>query len=229
MKKVKFFCLGIALLITGCQNSQVISPIIQDTATVQTSSVQQKVVKSSTDTFFPTDPNYTWNYDVVFHPSDDPYVDYNGTYTTQVDQVKKTSSSTVLTLKAIDTLNNEYNFPEITMTKKGLSLKGVTYIGFGSVSADDLKIDFLHLPLKTGDKWDDKQWSGQTGKQEKVTVPAGTFDCWKISVIGTYDSAYTAVGDYWITPGLGIVKSNLSTPGWSVESVLTSTAIKSKK
>jgi hypothetical protein len=51
-------------------------------------------------------------------------------------------------------------------------------------------------------------------------VPAGTFEAWNIDVIGTYDQQYTAVGHYWVAPGKGIVKSELSIPGWNMESVM---------
>lgn len=186
-------------------------------------------IKIDPNSLFPTEQGYVWNYDVVFHPTDDPYVDYTGTATMEIDKVVKTKNETVINLKAIDTANNELNFPVIKMSDKNVSFEGVTYLGFGSVAASDLKVDFLHLPMKAGEKWDDTLWTVQTMKEEKVTIPSGTYDSWRVDVIGTYDHQYTAVGKYWIVAGIGIVKNELSVPGWTFESVLSSTSKKTVK
>lgn len=224
----KLICSALFLFITACQTTQTINPILQNNEPVKISS-KVGVIKAETNSLFPTTPGYTWNYDVVFHPTDDPYVDYPGTYTLEVDKSKKTNNQTVINLKGMDSFYNEYNFPVLTVTKDRVDIKGITYLGFGGVKAEDLSIEFLHLPFKEGEKWDDKLWTGQTMKNEKITIPSGTYNTWKISVIGTYQQAYTAVGNYWISPGIGIIKSELAVPGWTVESVLTSASVKSKK
>ncbi|MFN8578539.1 MAG: hypothetical protein U0354_17050 [Candidatus Sericytochromatia bacterium] len=228
MKKI--ICSTLLLLITSCQNTQTIN-ISPNNEIKQNTKISSKtgIIKADNTGLFPSTVGYTWNYDVVFHPTDDPYVDYPGTYTLEVDKSRKTNNQTTINLKGIDSLNNEYNFPVLNIGKDKVDLKGITYLGFGGLPADGHNIEFLHLPFKEGEKWDDKLWTGQTMKKEKVTIPSGTFEAWKISVIGTYQQAYTAVGNYWITPGIGIIKSELSVPNWTLETVLTSAAVKSKK
>lgn len=231
MKKI--ICSALLLIITSCQSPQGLdnTNLAQNNQSSQNTKISSKagIIKSEANSLFPSTPGYTWNYDVVFHPTDDPYVDYKGNYTLEVDKSRKSGTSTVINLKGIDTIDNKYNFPVLTIDKDNVSLKGVTFLGFGSMPAEDLTIDFLHLPFKAGEKWDDGLFTGQTMKNEKVTIPSGTFDAWKVSVIGTYQQAYTAVGNYWISPGVGIIKSELSVPGWTVETVLTSSAVKTKK
>lgn len=231
MKKI--ICSVLFLVISACQSPQLSDSniIVENSQNVQNTKISSKptVLKSETNSLFPSTPGYTWNYDVVFHPADDPYVDYKGTYTLEVESSKKSSNNTVINLRGIDSLYSKYNFPVLTISKDNVSVKGITYLGFGAVPAEDLTIDFLHLPFKAGEKWDDELWTGQTMKSEKVTIPSGTYDAWRINVIGTYQQTYTAVGNYWISPGIGIIKSELSVPGWSVESFLTSSAIKAKK
>ncbi len=226
MKKLKKIGIIVLFILTGCtsslqtENIPLINADIKPAITINNNPAK---------TFFPIDPDFVWQYDVVFHPADDPYVDYKGTYTLKVEKSKKKNEQTVLILRGMDTLNNEYHFPEITMDKDNVSIKGVDYFGFGAVAADDLNIDFLHLPLKLGNSWDDGLWTGKVKSVEKVSVPAGTFEAWKIDSIGTYNQAYTAVGNYWVVPGIGIVKSELNTPGWQIESQLILAGPQKKK
>lgn len=170
--------------------------------------------------FFNATTASVWQYDVVSHPTDDPDVDYKGTETVTVDAVKAKGEATVLQLRAIDTYTNYYRFPVVTEDANGVSIAGVTFWGAGAEAAQDLKIGFLKFPLALNARWDDGQWIGKALKREQVHVPAGTYDAWVIDCIGTYDSAYTAVGKYWVAEGAGIVKSELSVPGYTMESVL---------
>lgn len=179
-------------------------------------------IKADATSFFPTEKGYVWNYDVVYHQTDDPDGDYNGTASMEIESAVKSKNETTLNLKAVDSVSLEATFPTITFGDKGVSFAGVEYLGFGAVKTPDLKVDFLHLPMKAGEKWDDGLWSVQTVASEKVTIPSGTYDAWKISVIGTYDHAYTAVGKYWIVAGIGIVRNELAVQGWTFESTLTS-------
>ena len=55
----------------------------------------------------------------------------------------------------------------------------------------------------------------------RINTPLGERDAWRLLVIGTYDHAYTAVGSYWIVPGMGIVRSELSIPGWNLVTELS--------
>jgi hypothetical protein len=171
--------------------------------------------------FFPADPKAVWQYEVSATPSDDPYVDpLKGVETVTVDSIRRQGDSTVLSLRAIDDYTNEYRFPVLTESPDGVELKGVTYFGTAASGVDDLTIGFLKFPLAPGARWDDGQWIGKAVAKETVKVPAGTYEAWKIDVIGTFDHAYTAVGKYWVAPGKGIVKSELGIPGWDIKSVL---------
>jgi hypothetical protein len=199
-----------ALLLAGCGIHPHATPIA-----AQGAKVQQKAGR-----FFPATQASVWQYDVVSHPTDDPDVDYKGTETITVDAVKAKGDATVLQLRAIDTYTNDYRFPVVTEDAGGVTIAGVTFWGAGAEAADELKIQFLKFPLALNARWDDGQWIGKALKREQVHVPAGTFDAWVLDCIGTYDQAYTAVGKYWVAEGAGIVKSELSVPGYTMESVL---------
>lgn len=190
---------------------------------LRTVSQEQKAKAKAEAPIFPATQGHTWQYKVVAHPTDDPYVDYEGTETMQVESVRRDGEATVLSMRAIDSFTERYRYPVVTMTGDQVTIKGVEYLGAAAEPVEDLTIDFLHLPLKAGAKWDDGLWMGQIKGQEQVTVGAGTYQAWKVAVIGTHAHAYTAVGDYWIAPGVGIVKSDLNIQGWNLESELSAT------
>lgn len=239
----KLFLSLLVVLSTSCQNQQISNNIDVLEASSVKANLTKKIVsikkpskiiqknvntnlpriKADSSSLFPIEQGYTWNYDVVFHPTDDPYVDYTGTATVSIEKTTKNKNETILELRAIDSANNEYTFPFIKMTDKNISFSGVSYLGFGSVENRDVNVDFLHLPMKSGEKWDEGLWSIETKELSKVTIPSGSYDAWVVNVIGTYDHQYTAVGKYWLVAGIGIVKYELSVPGWTLESVLTTT------
>ena len=179
-----------------------------------------RVQATQTTSIFPTEPGFVWQYDVVAHPADDPYVDYRGTETVRIESSRKQDGTVVVNCRAIDTFTERYRFPQLTLSGNQVNLRGVTYWGSAASEVGGLTIDFLHLPLKVGARWDDGEWIGEVEAREKVTVPTGTYDAWRINVIGTHDRVYTAVGNYWVAPGVGIVKSDLAIPGWNIESEL---------
>lgn len=181
---------------------------------------QARVQAAQTTSIFPTEPGFVWQYDVLAHPTDDPDVDYRGTETVRIESSRKQDGKVILTCRAIDTFTERYRFPQLTLSGDQVTLRGVTYWGTGASEVGGLTIDFLHLPLKVGARWDDGEWIGEVIRKETVTVPTGTYEAWRIDVIGTHDQVYTAVGNYWVAPGVGIVKSDLSIPGWNIESEL---------
>lgn len=183
----------------------------------------ERVAKAASEApMFPVTPGYTWQYKIVAHPADDPYVDYEGTETMEIESVRREGTATVLSMRAIDSFTTEYRFPVVTMTADKVTIRGVEYLGVAASMVEDLTIDFLRFPLKPGSKWDDGLWVGEAKGKETVTVGAGTYQAQKVGAIGTHAQAYTAVGNYWVAPGVGIVKSDLSIPGWNVESELVS-------
>lgn len=172
------------------------------------------------DALFPTDPGRVWRYEVVAHPQDDPETDVLGTQTVTVDRVRRQGTRTEVTLRDIDTFTQAYRFPVVTFDGDKLVIAGVTYWGAAAEQADDLANEFLHLPWVPAEHWDDGNWAGKVVGRETVTVPAGTFDAWRVEGIGTYEQEYTVVGDYWFAPGVGIVKSSLTVPGWYLDHAL---------
>lgn len=185
----------------------------------------------SRETLFPAQVGYTWQYDTVLDYTDPTLPEEPsapGTYTAVIQAVKQVDGKTVLELKEEDSYIIPNRFPVIELDEQSITLRNVTFLGPLSDAAEGHTIDFLHLPLQAGAKWDDGQWIAKVKGEETVSVPAGTYKAWKIEVIGTYNQAYTTVGDYWIAPGAGIVKSDLALEGYHVESVLASAGTKRK-
>lgn len=179
----------------------------------------KRTVRPSAD-IFPTEVGHTWRYAVVAHPQDEPDRDYPGSQTMTVEAASRTAKGFTITLRDQDSFSDHMRFPEIRFDGSTLTIAGMTYFGAASSRADDLTIGFLTLPLELGRKWDDGQWCGKVLARETVTVPAGTFDAWKLEGIGTYEQEYTSVGDYWFAPGVGIVKSALTIPGYYLDAAL---------
>lgn len=189
-----------------------------------TSSVASKAL----DTFFPTQAGYTWQYNVAVHPTEDPDESIAGTQTFRIDSSRKRGDGSTISLRESDSYTMTDRFPTIILTQDKLVVQGVDYLGPLATVTPDLKSDFLRFPLVTGKKWDDGNWLGELKGQEKVTVPAGTFEAWKMSIIGTYDHAYTAVGTYWLAPEVGIVKSDLFVEGFNLESELKQSGLQKR-
>lgn len=198
------------LLLAGCGSKPLASGVAPS----------QVKAQAKSERFFDAPVGAVWQYETSAHTVDDPYTLHPGTETVTVEAARRVNGRTVLNLRAIDTYSNEYRFPVISEDDQGVTLNGVVYLGAGAYAAPELAIDFLKFPLVANARWDDGQWIGKVLKREKVSVPAGTFDTWAISVIGTYEQAYTAVGTYWIAAGKGIVKSELSVPNWHIDAVL---------
>lgn len=191
-------------------------------AGMRTVAVAPKAKAASEAPMFPATPGHTWQYKVVAHPADDPYVDYEGTETMEIESVRREGTATVLSMRAIDSFTTRYRYPVVTMTADKVTIRDVEYLGVAAATVEGHSFDFLRFPLTAGTKWDDGLWIGEAKGQETVTVGAGTHRAYKVSAIGTHAQAYTAVGDYWVAPGVGIVKSDLNIPGWNVESELVS-------
>jgi hypothetical protein len=198
------------LMLAGCGSKPVASGVVPS----------QLKAQAKAERFFDAPVGAVWQYETQAHTVEDPYTLHPGVETVTVDAARRANGRTVLNLRAIDTYSNEYRFPVVTEDDRGVSIDGVVYLGAGAYAAPDLTIGFLKFPLVPNARWDDGQWIGKVLKREKVTVPAGTFDTWAISVIGTYEQAYTAVGTYWLAAGKGIVKSELSVPNWHIDAVL---------
>jgi hypothetical protein len=68
----------------------------------------------------------------------------------------------------------------------------------------------LAFPLEVGKTWNaipvSSQIVGTVVARENVTVPAGTFDCYKVSMVTTSGS-YSFTSTAWIGNNVGLVKS----------------------
>lgn len=220
MKKFWITCVSLGLLVS-CQSSPVTSlPSSAMAPSLQRMSAPQ----TARAPLFPTQAGYTWNYDVTMSPVMDPLVEYKGTYDLSIERSNPQTGA--LEMRAFNSFTTRYNFPTLVQSPQGIQLKDMTFLGHGAEQVRGLSIDFVKLPLQTGARWEDPNWIGKYKGQEKVVVPAGTFQAHRIEVIGTFDHAYTAVGDYWLVPGKGIVKSTLTVPNWHIETVLGFSGLK---
>lgn len=199
----------LALLVAGC-----------GTVPVTPVSGAPGGVQAAARSFFPTAIGTRWDYEVVAHPPDDPYVDIPGTDTLELTGTRRAGRATVLQLKEQDAYALGARFPELSFDEQVMTVRQVTYLGPFADTVEGHAFELLRFPLTVGLKWDDGLWAGKILAQETVTVPAGTFQAYKVEAIGTYQQAYTVVGDYWIAPGTGIVKSDLNTPAGTFEVAL---------
>jgi hypothetical protein len=180
--------------------------------TVAPTATAQKAVAPRVSDLFPSTPGHVWQYATHAQLQDDPDTDYPGWETVTIDTVRRSGRATTIQLKVIDDFTNKLRFPTVTLDDTGVKVTGVTYWGSGAREADGHSFKLVDFPLTPGHKWDDGDWAGTIKGQETVTVKAGTFTAWRVEAFGTFNQEYTAVGDYWIAPGVGIVKSALTIP-----------------
>lgn len=186
--------------------------------TMAQQAVAQAAVQS--EAFFPYQVGQTLNYAIRLSPTNDPLVVEEAEYTLTVEEVTPGPQGQQIIFRASSSFGGKYQYPGLVETAQGVRLTDATFLGLGADEVKGLSIDFLHKNLQVGQRWEDENWIATVKARESVTVPAGTFNAWKISVIGTFEQAYTAVGDYWFVPGVGMVKSDLSQPGWHMTSLL---------
>lgn len=212
------------LLLGACQTLPPLSPAQLPPISAPLQAQRQQLNRQ--EPLFPVQTGYAWDYELTVAPVSDPYAEEQGRYTVQIESVEQRQQDTVLHLRAHDTFFNQYSFPILVQSVQGAQLRDATYLGFGADEVHGLQLDFLRSELKPGLRWEDENWIGQVTGQESVEVPAGRFTAWRIAVIGTWQQAYSAVGDYWLVPGQGIVKSRLNIPGWHVEARLLSGGVR---
>lgn len=186
----------------------------------QTTTAQQARSPRLAD-LFPATPGLVLQYATHAQTQDDPDTDYPGWETVTVDSVRRSGKATTIQLKVIDDFTNKLRFPTLTLDDTGVTVAGETYWGSGAREAEGFGFKLVDFPLNPGHKWDDGNWAGTIKGQETVTVKAGTFTAWRVEAFGTFNHAYTAVGDYWIAPGVGVVKSDLTIPGTEIFSLQT--------
>lgn len=194
----------------------------------QTRSPQSTAVRplpARNEALFPIQQGYRWDYAVTVAPVMDPYAEEHGTYSLQIDKATPTPAGTAIELRGLSGFSQNYSFPTLIQGPNGVQLQDFNFLGFGSDEIKGLKIDFMHAPLQAGMRWEEENWLAKVKGVETVSVPAGNFQAWRVEVIGTYDSAYTAVGDYWIAPGAGIVKAVYTVPEIHVEMLLSKAGV----
>lgn len=185
----------------------------------------------------PTAVGTNWTYKVVAHPANDPYVDEHGEDSWTIEGAKREGAAVALQLRSVDSFTNRLRFPTLTVDAKGVALQGVSYWGPNPEELAGHSVPMLRFPLATGGKWDDGSYSTSVGATETVKVPAGSFQAFKLSFIGTAPLApsrapkprsgarkdgayYTGVGTLWFAPGVGVVKGEVNDGFWHYESEL---------
>ena len=207
-------------LLTACSTSP--AALNQNPAQNPARSLQAPAFNRQTASpaFFNYQVGQTLTYAVTLSPVNDPLVSDKAEYTLQVEAVNPQAQGQEIVFRASTSFGGKYQYPRVLESPQGVRLLDATLFGMGADEVKGLSIDFLHKDLKTGQRWEDENWIAKVKGQEEVIVPAGRFKAWKIEVIGTFEQAYTAVGDYWLVPGVGMVKSVLTQPGWHITSEL---------
>lgn len=209
--------------LSACQSPSLQSPLHTPLRAPLQSLAQQRVpvhAQQQSRALFPEEQGTKWDYAVTLAPTMDPLAEEKGSYSLLLEKVKSTPQGKRLELRAQSGFNGYYSFPTLIQGPQGIQLEDMTFLGIGSEAVRGLKIDFLKLPFQAQQRWEDEYWIGSYKGRETVRVPAGEFEAERVSVIGTFQNAYTAVGDYWIAPGVGVVKSDINIPGFSVLSEL---------
>lgn len=176
--------------------------------------------------WFPTQQGYRWDYDVSIAPVMDPDAIDKGTYHLSVDRVAPSANGDLIELRGLSGFNNRYTFPSLIQNPQGVTLQDMTFLGIGSDEVKGLQIPLIKMPLQVGQRWETNEWLAKVKGPETITVPAGRFETMKIEVIGTFEHEYTAVGDYWFSPGKGLIKAVYTVPDFHVEMLLTQTGLK---
>jgi hypothetical protein len=212
MQTTRWAMIGMAAAITASALAACGTPAVRPLATLPTATAQQASAFRTAD-LFPTSAGHVWQYATHAQYTDDPDVDYPGSESATIESVRRSGRSVTLQLRVVDDFTSKLRFPTLTMDESGVRIAGMTYWGSGAREAQGYAFQLVGFPLTPGHKWDDGEWAGTIKGQESVKVPAGTFTAWCVEAFGSMDSQYTAVGKYWIAPGVGIVKSDLTIPG----------------
>lgn len=188
--------------------------------------IQAQQAQNTRAHLFKVQQGFEWVYDTKIAKVMDPQDEHLFKTTLRTEKVVQDGADTVLELRYDDVFSANYVFPSLRLTPRGALVENATFIGSGADYPQGLQLDFLHMPLNAGERWEEENWLAKVRGTEKVTVPAGTFDAIRVEVIGTYQQAYTNVGDYWIVPGLGIVQARYTVPDWHVEMKLGTTGVR---
>lgn len=192
----------------------------------------------------PTAVGTAWNYKVVAHPANDPYVDEHGTDRWEVEASSRKGDTTTVQLRSIDSFTTRYRFPTLVVEPGGVRLEGVSYWGPNPEIIEGFSVPMLRFPLVAGGKWNDGAYFTNVGATETVKVPAGSFQAVKLSFIGTAPNEarqakprsgvrsggdhYTGVGTLWFAQGVGVVKGEVNDGFWHYESELSSLPARSR-
>ena len=165
--------------------------------------------------FFPHNDGYVWNYLLTSSSTTDstsPRLRFDGNSTLFGSiPVQHFKSGTVITSTGQVT-NETTSYVRVTDA-------GVYTYGFRDIRTDSPTMEastFLVFPFDIGTKWRPSATSDtvEVVARENVTVPAGTFDCYKLIQNA---SSYTA--ESWIGSGAGVVKSRQSITSGSAKTV----------
>lgn len=162
---------------------------------------------------FPTDAKYRWSYEVLLKNINDSGDTLRGKAYLETKEIK---SQNELELVFYDNFFGDPVFPKITTFNGEVKFSGVTHLLLGGDKVFDFSAHLINLPFST-ERIDSGEWISRGKEWQEVDVMGNVEQAFRLSFIGTYQNYYTAVGDYWLTPGKGIVAAAYTIPGWHVE------------
>ena len=177
--------------------------------------------------YFPMAKGYWWKYQIVEKKTE---------FTIKVAGTEKVGDHSCFKLDTVAG-NDKHMFSEYYSKTPGKILwpREVYVTAKRTVDFKPPRIQ-IHNPLKIGDTWSwkgkgmmgiDIEDSAKVLKTEKVTVPAGTFNCVVVQV-NTVQGGANIEKTYWYAPNVGMVKSVTKTSAFTSNVVLTKYNLKKK-
>lgn len=180
-------------------------------------------VSSRARDVFPEQPGWTQEFVTRAFPSADPFDEPRyGTYSVLLKSFRQAGDLRTWEIREHDSFTGRYRFSEWSSDGETIRIAGVDFPGPLGRMAEEFAFDFLRLPLRPGQRVDQPQWVTEVQGEEMIQLPGESFPrpAWKLSVIGTCEGDWSAVGRYWFVPGKGLVRHDLNARGWDIQTAL---------
>lgn len=170
------------------------------------------------DDYYPISLGNMWNYKglVEIKAFNGDTISSSSGVTEVTAETRLTGGEDVFEITRIDTTFAKVpSETTLVYTSVSYTRKTDDYV-LGYESLDDTEPDTaLVLPLEEGKTWTVQSWADTTTTatvlvKESVTVPAGTYDCFKVRTTTTMGSQSYQMY-WWYAEGVGLVKSYLET------------------
>jgi hypothetical protein len=205
MKKLKTLTLNLLALamFSSCTNSHL------DNSIIVTSLDHENQLNS----IYPLNTGRSWNFQLEQFQNDVP----NTKFTEMTISIVSNDTNTAVINRFYPNSSIQPNQTLATIYPDHIDLSRYVqksvFESLGSKISNEGKdfITILKLPLETGESWDGRIFQGGTEKlqisgNEKITVPAGTFDALKVQHHLAYDNGKEDNLYYWYAKGIGTVK-----------------------